>query len=178
MARIWELRIQRVLEQTAGRTRTVGTYHVHHDGNPAAGALLSGTTAEARGPGSNQAWAIGKNRIAPGRYPLATSGGPRYVTTGYRQDYRIVYPIPGIELWGTDPRSAILIHPGKNAFLSSEGCINLCTRLPTPQERIDYPGSRDRVIALIEDMRNYLGAVPGGGDVRIPNAFVVIAGEP
>lgn len=172
----WELRIQRQGEQTrGGRTRTVGSYQVFRDGVAATERLLSGTTAEAAGPGSNQASAIRKKCIAAGRYPLATSGGPTYVTTGYREDYLIRAAMPGIELQGTAPRSAIIIHPGKNAFLSAVGCINPCTRLPTPDERIDYPGSRDRVIALIDDMKSFLGTVPSQGDRPIANAYVVIA---
>jgi hypothetical protein len=173
----WEIRIQRNLEQTLGRrTRTVGSYQVFRDGVAATEPLLSGTTAETRGPGSNDASAIRKRCIAPGRYPLVTSGGPKYLTTGYRLDLLIRDPLPGIELSNTGARSAIIIHPGKNAFLSSVGCINPCTRLPTPAERIDYAGSRDRVIALINDMAAFLGGIPGRGDRPIPNAFAVILG--
>ena len=171
----WEIRIQRKLEQTSGaRTRTVGSYQVFRDGVAATESLLSGTTAEAEGPGSNGPEARRKKCIAPGRYPLATSGGPTYVTNGYRGDYLMRAPMPGIELWETGSRSAIIIHPGKNAFLSAVGCINPCTRLLTAAERIDYPGSRDRVIALIEDMRRFLGTVPSSGDRAIPNAWAVI----
>lgn len=171
----WEIRIQRNLEQTLGkRTRTVGAYQVFRDGVAATERLLSGTTAETAGPGSNDASAINKKCIAPGRYPLVTSGGPRYLTTGYRQDLLMGDPLPGIELSNTGARSAIIIHPGKNAFLSSTGCINPCTRLPTPGERIDFPGSRARVIALINDMAAFLGGLPRLGDRPIPNAFAVI----
>jgi hypothetical protein len=177
--RTWEIRIVRTGEQKRGaRTRTVGTYRVFHDGAPAPGELLSGECAEARGPGSNGAEAKDKRRIAPGRYPLLTSGGPTYVTTRYRSDYRIGAKMPGIELRETGEREDVLIHPGKNAFLSAIGCINLCTRLPTAAERIDYRGSRDRVIAVIEDMKAFLGTVPSSGDKAIPNAFAVIVGEP
>jgi hypothetical protein len=171
----WEIRIQRNLEQTLGRrTRTVGTYQVFRDGVAATERLLSGTTAETEGPGSNDASAIDKKCIASGRYPLVTSGGPKYLTTGYRRDLLIRNPLPGIELSDTGDRSGIIIHPGKNAFLSSTGCINPCTRLPTPDERIDYPGSRERVIALINDMAAFLGGLPDLGDRPIPNAFAVI----
>jgi hypothetical protein len=171
----WEIRIKRNLEQTLGRrTRTVGSYQVFRDGVAATERLLSGTTAETVGPGSNDASAIDKKCIAAGRYPLMTSGGPKYLTTGYRQDLLIRNPLPGIELTNTGARSAIIIHPGKNAFLSSTGCINPCTRLPTPHDRIDYPGSRDRVIALINDMAAFLGGLPSLGDRSIPNAFAVI----
>ena len=66
-----------------------------------------------------------------------------------------------------------------NGFLSSIGCINLCTRLPNAAEIIDYPGSRRRVIAIIEDMKAWLGKrVPIGNGRRIPDAWAVIDGEP
>lgn len=172
----WEIRIQRKLEQTLGRrTRTVGTYQVFRDGVAATEPLLSGTTAEARGPGSNAAAAIKRKCIAAGRYPLATSGGPKYVTNGYRDDYEMRNGMPGIELWETGARDAIIIHPGKNDFLNAVGCINPCIRLPTADEQIDYPTSRDRVIALIEDMKSFLGTVPQQGDKAIAGAFAVIA---
>lgn len=184
----WELHIQRVKEQTRnGRTRTVGTYQVFHDGEPAASIRLgnidvplSGMTAESPGPGQNETPATDDDpsRIREGRYPLKTSGGPRYKTTGYREDEEIKPAMPGIELRKTGKRSDIIVHPGKNEFLSSIGCINPCTSLPTASEPIDYAGSRRRVIALIEDMRAFLGGISDQGDVPILNASVVIDGEP
>jgi len=181
----WELHVNRVEEQTnGGRTRTVGTYRVFHNGTPADHTItvegvevpLSGTTAESSGPSQNDvpATRARPSRIVAKTYRLATSGGPEYVTRGYRTDQRIGAPMPGIELLDTGNRFAILIHPGKNAFLSSIGCINLCTRLPDADELINYPGSRRRVIALIEDMRQFLGAVPAAGDKPIPGASLTI----
>jgi hypothetical protein len=180
----WEIRIRRQSEQSrGGETRTVGTYQVFHGDEPAMAidvggvqVALSGTTAEPRGPSQNAEPATEENpsRILPGRYPLKTSGGPTYYTNGFRDDLVILPRMPGVELEETDNRDDILIHPGKSQFLSSYGCINLCTSLPDADENIDYPGSRRRVIALIADMRQYLGHVPGGGDQTIPNAFVVI----
>ena len=184
----WEIHIQRVSEQKRGvAIRTVGTYQVFHNGQPA-GAItvggvsvpLSGTTAESRGPSQNVHPATAQNpsRILPGEYPLKTSGGPTYVTHGFRNDLKIKATMPGLELRKTGGRSSILIHPGKNEFLSSIGCINLCTSLPDADEDIDYPGSRRRVIAIIEDMKQFLGNVPPGGDMAIANAFAVIDGDP
>ena len=137
---------------------------------------LSGTTAESRGPSQNAKPATKGNpsRIVAKKYPLATSGGPEYMTHGYRQDLSIAKPMPGIELLDTGNRTAILVHPGKNAFLSSIGCINLCTRLPDADELISYAGSRRRVIALIEDMKTFLGNVPPSGDKPIPGASITI----
>ncbi|HEX8663857.1 MAG TPA: hypothetical protein VF744_07500 [Beijerinckiaceae bacterium] len=184
----WELHVVRLKEQTRGRkTRTVGTYEVFHDGTPAAAIVvdgvevpLSGTTAESKGPGQNDtpATPARPSRILPGRYPLKTSGGPEYVTNGFRRDLRIEAKMPGIELRKTGNRTDIIIHPGKNAFLSSIGCINPCTSLPDADEDIDYPGSRRRVIALIEDMKRFLGNVPTRGDVPILNAFAIIDDGP
>lgn len=180
----WEIRIRRLCEQTHdGRTRTVGTYQVYHDSEKATGTIrvgdkdvpLSGTTAEAPGPSQNAKTAEEgfPTRIVAKTYPMQTSGGPTYVTSGYRQDETIANGMPGLELKDTGRRTDILIHPGKNEFRSSVGCVNLCTHLKTPQEMISYPGSRRRVIALIEDMKAFLGGLPGP-DQAIPNAFVVI----
>lgn len=181
---IWEIRIERQSEQTfGGKTRTVGTYQVYHDGAKATGTILvdgkevplSGTTAEAAGPSQNAKTAKEgfPTRIVAKTYPMQTSGGPTYVTHKYLKNETIADGMPGLELKGTDRRTDILIHPGKNEFRSSVGCINLCTHLKTPQEIINYPGSRRRVIALIEDMKAFLGDLPGP-DQPIPNAFVVI----
>lgn len=183
----WEIRIERRLEQThAGEKRTVGTYQVYHDGQKATGRIrvdgkdvqLFGTTAEAPGPSQNDKTAEEgfPTRILAKAYPMQTSGGPAYVTKGYRQDEVPEAQMPGLELTDTGRREAILIHPGKNAFRSTIGCINLCTHLDTPAEIINYGGSRRRVIALIEDMKAFLGALPGP-DQPIPNAFVVIGEE-
>lgn len=184
----WEIHVRRLSEQRRGsRRRTVGAYQVFHDGRAAApvpvggvSVPLSGTTAESPGPGQNDhpATEAAPSRILPGRYPLKTSGGPTHVTTGFRSDLQIRSRMPGVELRKTGNRTDILIHPGKNEFLSSTGCINLCTSLPDEEEDIDYAGSRRRVIALIEDMRRFLGNLPSGGDVPIVNAFAVIDGEP
>jgi hypothetical protein len=90
----------------------------------------------------------------------------------------MVAKMPGIELRKTGNRTDIIIHPGKNAFLSSIGCINPCTSLPNANEDISYPGSRRRVIALIEDMKQFLTDFPNGGDEPIVNAAVIIDGDP
>lgn len=180
----WEIRIERKSVQSAGgRTRTVGAYQVFHDGAKATGTIkvdgkdvpLSGTTAESPGPSQNAKRADEgfPTRIVARSYKMKTAGGPHYVTSGFRADEQIAPPMPGLELSDTDRRTDILIHPGKNELLSSVGCINLCTALPDAGERIDYPGSRRRVIALIEDLKQVLGGLPGP-DQPIPDAIVVI----
>ncbi|HYE27771.1 MAG TPA: hypothetical protein VEA61_06005 [Allosphingosinicella sp.] len=178
----WEIRIQRHSVQRRGsRARTVGTYQVFHDGQPVAdfeGTPLAGTTAESRGPGANSPAENGR-RVEARRYPLATQDGTKYDTYGYRESENPhLRPKPGIELRQTGARREILIHPGIG-FLASIGCINLCTRLPDAAENISYPGSRRRVIALIQDMKRFLGnEFPDRNGRAIPNAFAVIEGEP
>jgi hypothetical protein len=157
-----------------GKVRTVGTYQVFHDGVPV--PSLAGMTAESAGPGSNS---VKRRRIAAGTYPLATQNGGRYATIGYTRNANpAALRRPGVELTGTAPRSEILIHPGIG-FLASTGCINLCTSLPDAGEPISFPGSRQRVIAMIDDMKTFLGASFPARDGRpIPNARAVIEGEP
>lgn len=176
----WEIHIERSGTQrrfSDGRVRTIGQYQVFHDGQPVDG--LAGMTAESPGPGDNSTPG-NKKRIEPGRYPLWTQSGSKYVTIGYVQNESTgSIPKPGIELKGTEPRTEILIHPGVNGFLSSVGCINLCANLPDAEEPISYGGSRRRVIALIEDLRDYLGAAfPAQNGRRLPDAWAVIDGEP
>lgn len=174
----WEVHIQRHSVQKLGtRQRTIGTYQVYHNGVAVAG--LSGVSAESRGPGDNSVAQNGK-RVEEGRYPLWTQDGTKYDTIGYVQSEATnVKPKPGIELKNTGARGEILIHPGVNGFLSSIGCINLATNLPNPQEIISYPGSRRRVIALMEDMKAFLGAgFPTQNGRAITGAWAVIDGEP
>jgi hypothetical protein len=178
----WELHIVRQTEQRrpgSGRRRTVGRYQVYHDGVAQAGTYMKGTTAEAKGPGANKPADNGK-RIEQGRYSLWTQEPGGYATWAYKESESVgASPKPGLELKETGQRYEILIHPGRNAFLSSIGCINPCTSLPNAGEIITYGTSRKRVIALIEDLKGYLGdEFPGRNGRKIPRAFVVIDGEP
>nr|WP_256577218.1 MULTISPECIES: hypothetical protein [Pseudomonas] len=177
----WEMCITRKSEQrraSDGKRRTVGDYQIYHDGQKQTGAGLSGMVAETRGPGDNT-HENNNRRVEAGRYPLATQDGVKYVTIGYKNSDSIsTRPRPGIELKETDPRTEILIHPGIG-FLASIGCINPCTSLPNADEPIDFIPSRKRVIAIIEDLKNYLGDdFPSKNGKKIPKAFVVIDGEP
>lgn len=153
--------------------RTIGTYKVYHDGTQVPG--LAGTTAEARGPGENTKKDNGK-RIEAGRYPLSTSDGPNYMTLNFAAG--VAYPRPGIELRNTNKRTDILIHPG-HGFLASVGCINPCKALPKSSDNIDVAESHARVVALIDDLKAFLGSkFPKVNGKSIPNAFVVVEGEP
>jgi hypothetical protein len=72
----------------------------------------------------------------------------------------------------------VIIHPGQG-FLANAGCINPCTSLPNAAELIDFVPSRKRVIAIINDLKAFTGRTfPTKNGKKIPNAFVVIDGEP
>ncbi len=176
----WEFHITRLSEQrrpSDGKRRTVGRYQIFHDGVKARGAHASGMVAEAAGLGANRPASNGK-RIEAGRYPLATQAGSKYVTLNYSESLNPrVYPKPGLEVMKTGERAEILIHPGIG-FLASIGCINPCKSLPNAAEPIDYEASRARVIAIIADLRAYSAKFPKQNGLAIPNAFVVIDGEP
>lgn len=172
----WEIHIQRQnVQHNGSKARTVGHYRVYHNGVAANGPDMSGMTAECAGPGNNSVAGSAK-RILPGRYPLWTQAGTKYVTFNYRTD--ATYPRPGIELKDTGNRKEILIHPGIG-FLASIGCINLCTNLPHAGEPITFASSRRRVIAAIDDLLAFAGAeAPRQNGRPIPNAWAVIDREP
>jgi hypothetical protein len=177
----WELYIVRQAEQrrsSDGRRRTVGRYQVYRDGAAQTGSGMSGMFAEAKGPGANVPKDNGK-RIEQGRYPLWTHPPGHYATVDYSDSTDPeAEPKPCLELKDTGDRYDILVHPG-DGFLSSVGCINLCTSLPDAEEPITYSSSRRRVIAVMGNLKNYLGAnFPDHNGERIPRAFVVVDGEP
>lgn len=177
----WECHVIRLLEQQRardGKRRTIGSYQVYHDGVLQVGPGLSGALAECGGPGANYP-AGNARRIAPGRYPLFTQDGQKYVTWGYHASDRPgIRPKPGIELMETGQRSEILLHPGIG-FLASVGCLLPCASLSHANELIDYAASRQRIILLIRDLMSYAGqSFPSRNGQRIPNAFAVIEGEP
>jgi hypothetical protein len=168
----WTLQVSRAGEQERnGRRRTIGEYRIYRDGQPTS---LSGTSVEAKGPGSNLVRGNGRC-VEAGRYPLATQDGDHYRTIGYLvSDDCDLTPKPGVELLDTGARSEILVHPG-HGFLASIGCINLTSDLRSGSDDIPFVDSRDRVIAAINDLRNFLGAnFPQHNGHAIPRAWVVI----
>jgi hypothetical protein len=179
----WELHVVRNSIQTRSvgmsKIRTVGTYQVFHNGTPQTGPGMAGTMAESTGPGKNAPEGNGL-RIEAGRYPLSTHGSAKYRTWDYDVTDNIgKNPKPCFLLLSTNQRTGILVHPGKSSFLSSVGCFNPCTSLPNAAEIIDYKPSRTRVIAMIEDMKTFVGnGFPSSNGKPIPNAFLVVDGEP
>ena len=168
-------RIRTERRASDGKVRTVGQYVIYHDG---VGQPLRGMAVETRGPGDN-AHRGNNRRVEAGRYPLFTQDGEHYVTIGYKvaTSARTI-PKPGLLLGSTDRRVGILIHPGVG-FLSSVGCINPTRQLSGPTRLMDFVESRDRVIAIINDLKAYSGAAfPRSNGKRIPNASIVIDGEP
>lgn len=62
----------------------------------------------------------------------------------------------------------------------SEGCINLTGKaLKLGKDDIEFFDSRSRVIGIIQHMKSLLGAkFPSSNNARIPDATLVIRGEP
>ncbi len=175
----WELLIKRLgIHKSGSKTRTYAEYQVFRDGNAVSG--LGGFICECPGPGDNDE-AGNKLRIEKGRYPLWTQFG-RYRTIDYSDDTETqgLDPMPALLLRGTGNRVGILIHPAHppKLYLSSVGCLNPSGPLRSAQS-INFWDSRARVIALINDLQGYAPlAFEHKVSTRIPNATVVIDGEP
>ena len=171
------MRVERIAEQARGDLRrTIGRYVILHDGVPCRG--LAGWTVEAPGPGDNRTEGNGL-RIEAGAYPLTASLSDNYATLGHvLSEDPGRSPKPCLGVGDTGARTWILVHPG-DGFRISTGCINLAGELQTGQDDIGFGDSRDRVVALIEDLRAYLGpAFPAQNGRPLPGARLVITGEP
>jgi hypothetical protein len=182
--RDWEIHIVRLREETrVGKAfaRTVGSYQVFHDGT--AVAQLSGTIVERQGPGDNTSTGVSKHRrVAAGTYEVHTHDGAsneKYKTIGFSSSARInETPRPALRLEPTGARSGILIHPA-NGYLASIGCLNPSSDLSGPDDNIQWSDSRSRVIAIIDDLRAFLGRdFPASNNRRIPRCQCIIDGEP
>ena len=161
-------------------SRTIGYYHVFFKGQKLPD--LEGMTVERQGPGNNSFAGIqSRSRLAAGVYPLATYAGAseKYRTSGYAESPSLsARPWPAIGIRDTDQRQGIIIHPAQG-YLMSIGTINLSKPLTDAAANIEYKDSAQRVIALIEAMKEKLGKdFPGSNNQIIPNAWIVIAGEP
>lgn len=176
----WELLVSRHRVQRSGdQSRTYGTYRAFLDGHAIAGQ--SGWVCECLGPGDNRQADNGK-RIEAGRYPLHTHFGDLYRSVGYSTDLQAAgsSPLPGVRLEDTGQRYDILIHPARppTLYLSSVGCLNLTGPLADSQA-MDFRDSRTRVVALIESLRGFApDAFTATENTRIPDAWVVVEGEP
>lgn len=174
----WILHIKRLREeQRKGMrfARTIGAYQVYRDGKPIEN--LNGATVERQGPGDNsRAGKTTHARIKAGPYPLLIHRSKKYATRGYAKDGQP--PRPAIEVGSTGDRSAILVHPA-GGYGSTIGCINLAWQLAGPQKNISLPDSVARVVAIIENLKEYLGRqFPDEPGHIIPNAIILLEGEP
>jgi Family of unknown function (DUF5675) len=185
----WEILIKRIRqERRKGQKfpRTISNYEVFHDGVKVDG--LAGSFVERQGPGDNSKSGRTKHlRIAAGRYRLATHSGAKdlhkkkvkYQTIGYSKLSDIgQLPRPAIRFLDTENRAGILIHPG-NGYIWSIGCFNPGQSLRTAKDNLRFLESRPMVIALIDDIRAYLGnKFPKNNNKDIPDALAIVEGEP
>lgn len=173
------LHLQRVREEQRDGfnfARTVGEYQCYWNGEPIAD--LAGQMAERNGPGDNTASGVENHRrIEEGAYPLAVHDGGRYKTFGYAKSGE---PLPGLAVRKTNQRTDILVHPchHDHGYVSSIGCINPAVDLEDADSRIDLADSRLRVIAIIDTMKEKYGDSFPEEEGTIPDAVLLIEGEP
>jgi hypothetical protein len=170
----WTFLVQRVRQERRegeGFSRTIGTYHVMHNGVPVPG--LSGTTVERQGPGDNGDVGKAEHRcIAAGSYPISSHSTVKYKTVGYRRSGQ--HPRPALEIGNTGKREGILIHPA-DGYASTIGCINLASGLTDADADIDFTDSLRRVIDVIDDLARFCGgSLPKGDGVSIGGAEFLI----
>jgi hypothetical protein len=182
MADDYLIQVNRIVIQTrtgVAYPRTVGHYATLFGG---ANTSLSGEMVERQGPGDNTTLGVADHRrIAAGRYPLFTHAGAngKYKTIGYAINGPAnTLPRPAIGVGDTGARNGILIHCAAG-FLMSVGCLNPTAPVATGASNLTWPDSKARVVVLIDDMRRRLGPLfPTENNVRIPNAWLVIEGNP
>lgn len=173
----WSLLVKRLRTERRGdlRARTIGSYQVYHNGIPATGPALSGATIEREGPGDNGD--VGKTEhrcIEAGLYPLAMHDTENYATVNYESDGD--HPRPAFALRETVRRTGILVHPAAG-YGSTIGCFNLGERLDDASSNLDLMDSTRRVIALIDDLKTFLGGqLPTSGP--LPNCRVLVEDPP
>ena len=120
-----------------------------------------------------------RRRLQAGTYPLTTYAGAKYATIAYATNpLPSALRRPAIGLGSTGQRVGAAILPGAG-FPAAFGAIILSKPLSGPEAQIEYQDSRGRVIALIDAMQKKLGSdFPSKNGIRIPNAWIVVAGEP
>jgi len=171
----WTLFVQRKREELRpgeGFRRTIGTYQVFRDGAAVQG--LTGTTVERQGPGDNTKRGVLEHRcIEAGAYPLFTHATDNYRTQGYETNG--AHPRPCLLVGNTNKRTAILVHPA-DGYGSTIGCINLSRPLADADADISLLDSLKRVIAVIENLKDYSGGkFPDGEDeAPIDNALLIV----
>jgi hypothetical protein len=189
MASTWELRIKRLRQEKRKKqafARTISAYQVFHDNEPVAG--LSGFFVERQGPGDNKkSGDTHDRRIEAKTYPLSTHSGAKdkktgivkYKTIGYAKTDGIGdLPRASIRFLDTGAREGILIHSG-NGYIWSVGCFNPGKDLKNADSNLKFAESREMVIALIDDMKKFLGdKFPTANNKPIPGAVAIIEGEP
>jgi len=164
-----------------GFARTVGLYQAFFNRQPISDVF--GMAVERQGPGDNTDTGVARHaRLTAKIYPLFTHAGGRnkYRTFGFANPGGIkTRPWPSIRIGDTGSRSGVLIHCAAG-YLMSIGCINLTGRVITkPGDDLEFSDSRARVIQLIQSMKERLGSqFPTGNNMRIPNAHLLIRGEP
>jgi hypothetical protein len=182
-ANVFVLRVQRLREEKRdGVRRTVSNYTTYYNGRRIEG--VEGNIVEPRGPGNNsQQGSADDLRIKAGTYPLQVQGavtGPpntKYRTFNYRTDWE--RPRPAVLATHTGSRDGILFHPA-GQFMWSEGCLNITSNIHDASDDIDQADSMRRVIALIDVLREQLGAerFPERDFAPIKDAYLVVEGEP
>ena len=161
--------------------RTVGRYQAFFNRQPVPD--MHGTAVERQGPGDNTGTGVQRHsRLTQGTYPLFThaGGSNKYRTFGFANPGGLQSrPWPSIRIGNTGARSGVLIHCAAG-YLMSIGCINLTGRsLNAATDDVEFFDSRGRVIGLIQSMKAHLGSqFPTANNVRIPNASLIIRGEP
>lgn len=152
----WVLLVERKREEFRpgmNFRRTVGHYQVYRDGVAVDG--LEGTTVERQGPGDNSGVGRDQHRcIEAGTYPLRSHRTDNYRTVDFETDGE--HPRPSIEVGNTRQRTGILVHPA-SGYGSTIGCINLADTLDGPQSNFSLARSTQRVIAVIDSIKEHLG---------------------
>jgi hypothetical protein len=173
MTALWELRVSRKTEQTRnGKRRLVGRYQVFHDGRPAIG--LHGAIAESLGPRATAP----VTDETPEVFCAHVINDEKYATIGYSLNANpAALQRPGLLFVSADQQRRLLLHPARG-FCWSVGTIHLASKLDHSAFDIDFADSRARTIALIDDLRAFVGfGFPTSAGSKIPRAKIMFSGR-